>query len=121
MLDAAKNLIGRIKDESIRQEWLDALPTTKAGTAKAWFEVNHGRKVDLLQATVLSDGTLRNGWAPTGRVIDSKSLKAYVMFDESRREYKGMRVEAVSDEVMVASSPFGDDTRQIMVYKIAKD
>ena len=119
MLDNARDLIGLVRDESVRAEWLGALPSDKAGTAKVWFQDHHGATVDTLQVTVLSDGTLRNGWAPTGRVIDSKTRATQVSFDESSRDYQGMRVEAVSDDCLVASTSWGDD-RQLVIYKVVK-
>lgn len=119
MIDNARGLIGLVRDEAIRDEWLNALPTDKAGTVKGWFQSHHGATVDTLQVTVLSDGTLRNGWAPTGRVIDSKSRATQVSFDQSSRDYQGMRVEAASDICLVASSSWGND-RQLVIYKVVK-
>lgn len=117
MIDNARDLISRLRDEAIRSDWMDSVPTGKQGTAKAWFQSHHGATVDLLQAVVSETGELSQGWAPTGRVLDSKSRATYATFDGSIREYKDMRVEAVSDTVLVASSPYGSH-RQIQIYRI---
>lgn len=120
MLDTAKAMVGRITDDHLRNDWLGAMPDTKRGTCKAWFQSHHGKDVELIQAVVSEDGTMRNGWAPGPRRMDSLTRKGAVLFGEypeaSSREYEGMRVEGVSDDVLVASAPWGD-YRQIMIYR----
>lgn len=119
MKDYAVALIGKISDEATRQDWIDLVPNTKRGTAKEWFARKHGSNVDTIQAVVGSDGTFHSAWSAVHRRVDATTAKGSVRLAGSARDYAGLRVEAVSDDMLIASTPWGDD-RQVCIYRTAR-
>lgn len=90
------------------------LPETASGTARKWFEARHGKEVALVQFSVQEGGMPTNVWVPGARTVDA-SRATFVEFDGSKRDYRGLRVEAASDSVLVASTEWGDG-RQVCIY-----
>lgn len=99
------------------------LPDAKSGTVRSWMTERHGKTVDTAQAVVTKDGMMRNEWFAPLRTIDTESQAGAVWFEGkdgfSCRDYAGMRVEAVSEDTLFASTPWGDDARQVIVYRVA--
>ena len=71
-----------------------------AGTMAAWMQARHGRKVTTIQVNGMGV------WAPTGREVDARAARSYVLLAGSRRDYAGMRVLHAGDGVLVVT---GDD------------
>ena len=71
-----------------------------AGTMAAWMQARHGRTVTTIQVNGMG------AWAPTGREVDARAARSYVLLAGSRRDYAGMRVLHAGDGVLVVT---GDD------------
>jgi hypothetical protein len=84
-----------------------AMEATPAGTVSQWFKARHGAHIDTVQ--VGRDGY--GAWVPADRVADSMSRAGGVMLDDSLREYAGMRVHAVTETCLIAST-----FNQVMAY-----
>lgn len=81
----------------------------KSGTAKAWFQARHGQLVDTLQASQMGL------WGPNGRVIDA-SRGTYVRLDGSIRDYKGLKVVHVTDDVLMV-----EDDLSMIIYVVTTE
>ena len=79
------------------------------GTMAAWMQARHGRKVTTIQVSGMG------AWAPTGREVDARAARSYVLMAGSRRDYAGMRVLHSGDDVLIVT---GD--REAIAY-IAED
>src|SRR4051795_1409755 len=75
-----------------------ALYAAPSGSMREWMEAHDGQVVTTIQ--------VHNGngipWCPTGRTIDG-STATYVQLSGSRRDYKGMRVIARTDNVLIVA------------------
>lgn len=69
---------------------------------KTWVTAHGGAKVDTLQASFPDDtGEIYMPWAPANRVI--KARATFVTFNDSRRDYRGVKVLASDDNTIVAT------------------
>ena len=123
-LQAASALVEKVR-EQYRHDWDLAGITPrngKTGSVKAWMQAHDGQSIDTLQVNVSPEGMLTNGWNPGPRTLRSTQQATQFGFEvgeeQSRREYAGMRLEAVSDTMLVASAQWGDGT-QVMIYRVA--
>lgn len=109
MMDAA--LMGVNPDHPVYRAY-QSLVATKAPNAAVgeWFRANHGRTVTTVQITP------RGVWSPTGRVIDAHRAKGSVRLGESRRDYAGLQVNAVSDSALLVTEP--DGFKAVILYVI---
>lgn len=123
-LEAAAALVEKVREEH-RPNWdLSALTPRngKTGSVKAWMQAHDGENIDTLQVNVSPQGVLTNGWNPGPRTLRSTMQATRFWFEvgdeHSTREYAGMRLEAVSDTMLVASTQWGTGT-QVMIYRVA--
>lgn len=110
-IDIYMTLVDRIRNQDMRAKF--SAIGSKSGTVKKWFENNHGKNVLTIQANFDSDGDmLTNVWFPGVRGIDHGpfSYRRWSGF-----HYRGLRVVAATDELLVART----DT-QIMGYLIVE-
>lgn len=68
-----------------------------AGTMAAWMQARHGRKVTTVQVNGLGV------WAPTGREVDARAARSYVLMAGSRQDYAGLRVLHSGDDVLIVT------------------
>ena len=123
-LQAAQALVSKVR-EQYRPDW-DLTGITprngKTGSVKAWMQAHDGENIDTLQANVNAEGVITSAWNPGPRTLRSTQQATQFGFEvgeeQSRREYAGMRLDAVSDTMLVASSQWGDGT-QVMIYRVA--
>ena len=67
-------------------------------TMKQWMQNHNGQEISTLQSN--NDGS--NAWMPGYRTVDT-SRASYVSLGDSRRDYAGMRVVAVTDDVLTVA------------------
>lgn len=123
-LQAAQALVDKVREEH-RADW-DLTGITprngKTGSVKAWMQAHDGKNIDTLQVNVSPQGVLTNAWNPGPRTLRSTQQATRFWFEvgdeHSSREYAGMRLEAVSDTMLVASTLWGNTT-QVMIYRVA--
>jgi hypothetical protein len=84
-----------------------AMEAPASGTVALWFKNRHGTLVDTVQ--VGKDG--HGAWVPTGRLVDSQTRAGGAVLDDSIRDYAGMRVHAVTETCLIASTH-----NQVMAY-----
>lgn len=123
-LEAAAALVDKVREEH-RSDWdLSTLTPRngKTGSVKAWMRAHDGKNIDTLQVNVTRSGELINAWNPGPRLLRSTMQATRFWFEvgggHSSREYAGMRLEAVSDTMLVASTLWGNTT-QVMIYRVA--
>lgn len=68
-----------------------------AGTMAAWMQARHGRTVTTVQVNGLGV------WAPTGREVDARAARSYVLMAGSRQDYAGLRVLHAGDDVLIVT------------------
>lgn len=68
-----------------------------AGTMAAWMQARHGRALTTVQVNGMG------AWAPTGRAVDARAARSYVLLAGSRRDYAGMRVLHSDDGVLIVT------------------
>ena len=67
------------------------------GTMAAWRQARHGRKVTTIQVNGMGV------WAPTGREVDARAARSYVLMAGSRQDYAGARVLHAGDDVLIVT------------------
>ena len=73
-----------------------------ARSYKGWLEAHNGQKVDTLQASFPDNTSIPTmPWAPANRVITTRAT--FVLFNDSRRDYKGVKVLASDDNIIVVT------------------
>ena len=122
-LEAAAALVEKVREEH-RPDWdLSTLTPRngKTGSVKSWMQAHDGQSIDTLQVNVSPQGVLTNAWNPGPRTLRSTMQATRFWFEtgggHSSREYAGMRLEAVSDTMLVASTLWGNTT-QAMIYRV---
>lgn len=76
-----------------------ARETKPSGTMRSWFESHNGQKVTTVQVGIERG----NIWAPMHRTIDT-SRAGSVRFNDSIRDYKGMRVLHSTPECLIVTN-----------------
>lgn len=100
MLNAYAQLVNKLNDQASREKFAapDGIVTK---SYKAWLSSHDTEHVDTLQATVLEGGCIVLPWSKPNRKITVKSN--HVRFDESRRDFAGVRVLASSNDFIVVT------------------
>lgn len=102
MLGNYSKLVGVLTNESDRVRFTAPVGKT-VGTYKAWLQNHDGKSVDTLQASFPDDtGDIHMPWAPANRVINARST--YATFDDSRRDYRGVKVLASDNNTIVVTN-----------------
>lgn len=84
---------------SIKARLLDAIAAAPSSTMAKWCQDRHGQIVDTIQINNHHGGI----WAPFGRVLDAQSYATKALFDDSARDYAGMRVLAASEDALIVA------------------
>lgn len=101
MIENYGKLVGILTNESDRERFT-APDVLVHRSYKGWVTAHNGLKVDTLQATFPDDtGDIYMPWAPANRRIEARST--FARFDDSRRDYKGVKVLASDDNTIVVT------------------
>lgn len=101
MLENYARLVGILRNEDDRERFTAPDGMTHR-SYKGWVTAHDGLKVDTLQASFPDDtGEIHMPWAPANRVI--KARATFVTFNDSRRDYRGVKVLASDDNTIVVT------------------
>ena len=82
-----------------------------------WMRSHDGAKVDTVQVTADDSGFPIDMFHPAARKIDAGHT-TFVRFDDSRRDYEGVKVVASDERRILACAPFGDRI-QVFLHTVA--
>lgn len=101
MIENYNKLVGILSHEGDRARFTAPDGMTHR-SYKGWVIAHEGLKVDTLQASFPDDtGEIYMPWAPANRVIEARST--FALFNNSRRDYKGVKVLASDGNTIVAT------------------
>lgn len=72
---------------------------TPRGTMAQWFQARNGSTVHTIQV----DGNTGAIWSPLSRTVDATSYRGKVLLNGSARDYRGMKVLAVSGNALIVA------------------
>lgn len=81
---------------------LQAPVAPPSGTMKAWLQARHGK----LMHTVQQNKKDSSYWIPLNREVDSQTKATGVFFNDSLRDYRGMRVVSSADNMLIVEDDF---------------
>jgi hypothetical protein len=124
-----EHVIGLLRETSgiTAEHWADtlteALTYPTGGSIKSYLAEQHGREVDTFQASLHLAGAdierVANIWAPTSRIVDTKSRATIAFFDGSALEYRGVTTLIAHLGLYVGFAKWGDDAVRLIAYRPA--